>query len=56
MTSARPYQGARSVRDALRECIASAGTHLCPATVEALEGCWEALAEVRAERTRVILV
>ena len=56
MTSARPYQGARSVRDALRECIASAGTHLCPATVEALEGCWEALAEVRAEQTRVILV
>ena len=38
--------------EALNECLASSGTHLCPTAVAALRGCWRALAEVRAEETR----
>ena len=52
MTSARPYQGARSIGEALSECLASAGSHLCPSAVGALRGCWRALAEVRTEEAR----
>ena len=55
MTSARPYQRARSIEQALRECVTSAGTHLCPSAVEVLGGCWRKLAEVRAEEPRAAL-
>ena len=33
----RSYQDARSVADALRECVAHAGTQFCPDVVRALE-------------------
>jgi HD-GYP domain-containing protein (c-di-GMP phosphodiesterase class II) len=53
MTSARPYQSARSPEEALKECRSSVGSHLCPTAVAALGRCWRQLVDGSMEERRV---